>query len=122
MICLLTSNLIELTLSSYFPLVEYFDITALQEAINKKKMTNYSFILSFGPRCNSYNFSSYVLYFPRLRKSEGVPKWLNRIYRILKMYENLTVVLTSCFFCSRKKKLLITTYLSLKSKGCGYRD
>lgn len=37
MICLLTSNLIELTLSSYFPLVEYFDITALQEAINKKK-------------------------------------------------------------------------------------
>ena len=37
MICLLTSNFIELTLSSYFPLVEYFDITALQEAINKKK-------------------------------------------------------------------------------------
>ena len=108
MTCLLTSNLIELTLSSYFPLVEYFDITALQEAINKKKMTNYSFITSFGPRCSSNGFSSLVLYFPWLRKSEGVLKWLIRIYRILKIYENPTVVfsvLTSCFFCSWKKNI-----------------
>ena len=71
-------------------------------------MTNYSFITSFGPRCSSNGFSSYVLYFPRLRKSEGVLKWLNRIYRILKMYENLTVVfsvLTSCFFVLEKKTI-----------------
>ena len=66
----------------------------------------------------SENSSSQIVFrtdiFPKIavgcpwRKSEGVLKWLNRIYRILKMYENLTVVfsvLTSCFFVLEKNTI-----------------